>query len=95
MKSKLSGLAFAAALLSSAAPSWRNPPIRIGEVNSYKAQAASSNLSRRGMELAVEEVNAAGGVGGRKIEVVMRDDNANPATRSAWPRNSSPPKRST
>ena len=78
MKSKLSGLAFAAALLSSAAPSSAQSPIRIGEVNSYKAQAAFLEPYRRGMELAIEEVNAAGGVGGRKIEVVMRDDNANP-----------------
>jgi branched-chain amino acid transport system substrate-binding protein len=30
------------------------------------------------MELAVEEVNAAGGVFGRKLEVVYRDDNGNP-----------------
>jgi len=30
------------------------------------------------MELAVEEVNAAGGVNGKKLELVTRDDNANP-----------------
>jgi branched-chain amino acid transport system substrate-binding protein len=30
------------------------------------------------MELAVEEINAAGGVGGRKLELITRDDNANP-----------------
>ena len=30
------------------------------------------------MELAVDQVNAAGGVAGRKIELVIRDDNANP-----------------
>ncbi|HMN70957.1 MAG TPA: ABC transporter substrate-binding protein [Rhodoblastus sp.] len=53
-------------------------PIRIGEINSYKAQAAFLEPYRRGMELAVEQVNAAGGVAGRKIEVVTRDDNANP-----------------
>src|SRR6201999_3725962 len=33
---------------------------------------------KKGWELAVEEVNAAGGVLGRKIEVVSRDDNGNP-----------------
>ena len=30
------------------------------------------------MELAVEEINAAGGVNGKKIELITRDDNANP-----------------
>jgi branched-chain amino acid transport system substrate-binding protein len=30
------------------------------------------------MELAVEQVNAAGGVAGRKLELITRDDNANP-----------------
>ena len=30
------------------------------------------------MELAVEEINAAGGVNGRKLELITRDDNANP-----------------
>src|SRR5205807_710050 len=33
---------------------------------------------RKGMELAVEEVNAAGGVNGKKLDVITRDDNANP-----------------
>jgi branched-chain amino acid transport system substrate-binding protein len=52
--------------------------IRIGEINSYKAQAAFLEPYKKGMDLAVEEVNAAGGVNGIKIEVVSRDDNANP-----------------
>ncbi len=53
-------------------------PIRIGELNSYKAQAAFLEPYRKGWELALEEVNAAGGVLGRKLEVVSRDDNGNP-----------------
>src|SRR5947209_3705267 len=52
--------------------------IRIGEINSYKAQAAFLEPYRKGMELAIEEVNAAGGVNGKKLEVITRDDNANP-----------------
>ena len=52
--------------------------IKIGEINSYKAQAAFLDPYKKGMELAVEEVNAAGGVEGKKIEVISRDDNANP-----------------
>ena len=38
--------------------------------------------------MAVEEVNAAGGVLGRKIEIVSRDDNGNPGdAASALPEN--------
>jgi branched-chain amino acid transport system substrate-binding protein len=53
-------------------------PIRIGELNSYKAQPAFLEPYRKGMELAVAEINAAGGVLGRKLELITRDDNANP-----------------
>ena len=53
-------------------------PIRIGELNSYKAIPAFLEPYKKGWELAVEEINAAGGVNGRKIEVISRDDNASP-----------------
>jgi branched-chain amino acid transport system substrate-binding protein len=53
-------------------------PIRIGEINSYKAQAAFLEPYRKGMEMALEQVNAAGGLLGRKLELISRDDNANP-----------------
>lgn len=53
-------------------------PIRIGELNSYKAIPAFLEPYKKGWELAVEEINAAGGINGRKIEVVSRDDNASP-----------------
>jgi len=53
-------------------------PLKIGEINSYKAQAAFLDPYKKGMDLAVEEINAAGGVDGRKIELITRDDNANP-----------------
>ncbi len=53
-------------------------PIRIGEINSYKAQPAFLEPYRKGMELAVDEVNAAGGVLGRKLQLIIRDDNATP-----------------
>jgi branched-chain amino acid transport system substrate-binding protein len=52
--------------------------IKIGEINSYKAQPAFLEPYRKGMELAVDEVNAKGGVNGRKIELITRDDNGNP-----------------
>jgi branched-chain amino acid transport system substrate-binding protein len=52
--------------------------IKLGELNSYKAQPAFLEPYKKGWELAVEEINAAGGVLGRKLEVVSRDDNGNP-----------------
>ncbi len=61
-------LAAAAAL-----PAHAQGVIKIGEVNSYKAQPAFLEPYKKGMELAVEEINAAGGVGGRKLELITRD----------------------
>ena len=52
--------------------------IKIGEINSYKAQPAFLEPYRKGMELAIDEINAAGGVNGRKLQLVTRDDNATP-----------------
>ena len=52
--------------------------IKIGEINSYKAQPAFLEPYKKGMELAVEQINSSGGVNGKKIELIIRDDNANP-----------------
>ncbi len=52
--------------------------IKLGELNSYKTFPAFLEPYKKGWELAVEEVNAAGGVFGRKLEIVSRDDNGNP-----------------
>ncbi|GAB2486328.1 ABC transporter substrate-binding protein [Comamonas humi] len=52
--------------------------IKIGEINSYKNQPAFLEAYKRGMELAVDEVNAGGGVNGKKLVLITRDDNANP-----------------
>ena len=60
-------------------------PIRIGEINSYTAVPAFTLPYRNGWQLAVDEINAKGGVAGRKLEVVSRDDAGQPqnATRLA------------
>jgi branched-chain amino acid transport system substrate-binding protein len=52
--------------------------IRIGELNSYKVFPAFLEPYKKGMELALEEVNAAGGVNGRKLELITRDDGGTP-----------------
>ena len=72
----------AAAALSTiglyATPSHAQSTIKIGEVNSYKVQPAFLEPYKKGMELAVEEINAAGGVNGKKLELITRDDNGSP-----------------
>src|SRR3989442_6262620 len=52
-------------------------PIKLGELNSYKTFPAFLEPYKKGMELAVEEINAGGGVLGRPLELVTRDDNGN------------------
>ncbi len=72
----------AALLLSVAAlptlPVMAQNVIKIGEINSYKAQPAFLDPYKKGMELAVEEINAAGGVNGKQLQLITRDDNASP-----------------
>ena len=53
-------------------------PIRIGEINSYTAQPAFLGPYRYGWTLAAEQVNAAGGVGGRRLDTIHRDDAGKP-----------------
>jgi branched-chain amino acid transport system substrate-binding protein len=53
-------------------------PIKLGELNSYKVFPAFLEPYKKGMELALEEVNAAGGVLGRPLELVSRDDTGSP-----------------
>jgi branched-chain amino acid transport system substrate-binding protein len=52
--------------------------IKIGELNSYKSQTAFLDPYKKGWEMAIEEINAKGGVLGKKLEVVSRDDGSNP-----------------
>ncbi len=73
----LATLAATALSLTSTAHS-QSGTIRIGEINSYKAQPAFLEPYKKGMELAVEQINAAGGVNNQKLELITRDDNANP-----------------
>ncbi|EIM27100.1 ABC transporter substrate-binding protein [Microvirga lotononidis] len=51
-------------------------PIKLGELNSYARQAAFTVPYRNGWQLALDEINAKGGVLGRKLEIVSREDGA-------------------
>lgn len=53
-------------------------PIRIGEVNSYSTIPQFLVPYRLGWQLALDEVNATGGLLGRSIEVIARDDAGKP-----------------
>lgn len=53
-------------------------PIRIGEINSYTSLPAFTVPYRNGWQLRVEQINAAGGVLGRPLEVIWRDDAGRP-----------------
>ena len=74
LRATAAGLAIAAAFAAAPAAA----QIRIGELNSYKSQPAFLEPYRKGWELALEEINASGGLLGQKVEVISRDDNANP-----------------
>ena len=56
-------------------------PIKIGFVGGLSGRVADLGVGgRNGVQLAVEECNAAGGIDGRLIELVVKDDQQNPAT---------------
>jgi branched-chain amino acid transport system substrate-binding protein len=53
--------------------------IKIGEINSYSLLPAFTEPYRKGWQLAVEEINAAGGINGKKLVVISKDDAGKPA----------------
>lgn len=54
--------------------------IKIGAIGPFTGNLAKIGLdSYKAVQMAVDEFNAAGGVGGVKVELVMGDDQANPA----------------
>ncbi len=58
---------------------WPPEPIRIGFVGGTSGRVADLGIAgRNGAQLAVELRNQAGGVAGRPVELIMRDDEQNP-----------------
>lgn len=53
-------------------------PIRIGELNSYTTFPAFTVPYRNGWQMALDEINAGGGVLGRPLEVISKDDGGKP-----------------
>ena len=72
--------AAAAATLCTALPALAAEPIKIGLVTALSGQSARAGEAiTRGLTIAIDELNASGGVLGRKFELVRRDDEATPA----------------
>ena len=53
--------------------------IKIGEINSYSALPSFTEPYRKGWQLALEEINASGGIDGKKLVIVSKDDAGKPA----------------
>src|SRR6202161_1718992 len=62
-----------------AGPAAADDTIKIGEINSYSAIPSFTEPYRKGWQLALDEINAAGGVDGKKLEVISKDDGGKPA----------------
>ncbi len=78
-KLHLSALAFAICLVAGFVTcACAQDTITVGELNSYKAIPAFLEPYKKGMQMALDEINAKGGVLGKKFEVISRDDGANP-----------------
>jgi len=71
----------AAACVMTALPAQAADTIKIGLITALSGQSARAGESlTRGMTVAIDEINAKGGLlGGRKLELVRRDDEGNPA----------------
>lgn len=76
-----SGLPMLAALgFAATAPVQAQGTIKLGLVAAMSGQSAKSGEAIvRGLSIAVDEINAKGGLLGRKVELIVRDDESNPA----------------
>src|SRR5215475_2380157 len=77
----LRALPFAlAATLLAAAPAPAQDVIKLGLVAAMSGQSAKSGEAIvRGLSIALDEINAKGGLLGKKVELIVRDDESNPA----------------
>jgi branched-chain amino acid transport system substrate-binding protein len=56
-----------------------NDPIRVGYLPALTGPSSSTGIGiSRGTQLAVQEINAAGGINGRQLELVVRDTQSDP-----------------
>jgi len=67
-----------ACLLATGATGVAAETIKIGDINSYTRMAQHTEHAKRGMEMALAEINEAGGIGGKMLELISRDDAGEP-----------------
>ena len=67
-----------ASLLSASGTALAQDSIKIGEINHYKRMAAFAGPYKNGIELGLAEINSAGGVLGKQLEFIYRDDQGKP-----------------
>jgi branched-chain amino acid transport system substrate-binding protein len=77
MKNMASRFRYVLGALAFCALSAGAQPIKLGELNSYKTFPAFLDAYKRGMELAVDQINQGGGLLGRPVELIVRDDTGN------------------
>ncbi len=74
------GLIAASALVMTSRVARAAEPIKVGLVAALSGQSAKSGEGiTRGLSVAIDEINAGGGLLGRPLELVRRDDESNPA----------------
>ena len=83
MKFRLTKLVSAVAVVASAAfaapAAWAQNTIKVGWLSSLTGPLSSAAIAEnQGVQLAVDEINAAGGINGRKIELLTRDTAGDP-----------------
>lgn len=66
-------------LLLTAGLAWGAEPIKIGTVLRLSIGAEDGIPARRGVELAVDEVNKAGGINGSKVDLIVENEKDSPA----------------
>ncbi|SDH85510.1 ABC transporter substrate-binding protein [Variovorax sp. OV700] len=70
----------ACSIVCVAVPAWaQQPPLKVGVIAAVTGPAALTfAAARSGALLAQKQINAAGGVGGRQVQLLIRDDATNP-----------------
>lgn len=68
------------AFLGAASAAFAADTIKIGEIQTYSKLTSFTFPYRNGWQLALEEINNAGGVMGKKLEIISRDDAGKPGT---------------
>src|ERR1041384_7754167 len=75
---KTAGAAAAAAAIAKPAIAQKDP-ILIGYLPALTGPSSSTGIGiNRGVQMAVDEINKAGGVGGRQLELISRDTQSDP-----------------